>query len=230
MNEAPSGYPPTATSSPVTVPLDVDTPEPDRVLTPVLQPQTMEENMIVEPIIALPVYPLPSKPFPVQPAPKYSQSGFAPVIPLDIGREKTRRWRVANREIRGIAGGRWFARTWVGDKESEYASHLAAKAAAAAENEKQGGTPGAAAGVSSSSPPKTSVKGKGGGRSSVKSRSAPSLSGAPSTAPSRSGSVNPEPHMPHATRSPTKMRTFLAAPTSDGENEVEMMPVEPVDS
>jgi hypothetical protein len=33
-----------------------------------------------------------------------------------------RHWREANREIRGIAGGRWFAKTWVGDKESQFAT------------------------------------------------------------------------------------------------------------
>jgi len=38
----------------------------------------------------------------------------------------------ANREIRGIAGGRWFTRSWVGDKESELATAAVNAAAAAA--------------------------------------------------------------------------------------------------
>lgn len=46
-------------------------------------------------------------------------TGLAPVIPLDRSGKKARSWRVANREIRGIAGGRWFARSWVGEKDSD---------------------------------------------------------------------------------------------------------------
>jgi hypothetical protein len=42
---------------------------------------------------------------------------------------------------------------------------------------------------------------------------------------SRASSVVPEPHMPHATRAPTKMRTILT-PGSDLENDVEMAPTE----
>lgn len=76
-----------------------------------------------------PRYPLPSKPFHVQPAPKIG-TGWAPVLPLDRSGKKVRHWRPANREIRGIAGGRWFARSWLGDKESELASAQAAAAAA----------------------------------------------------------------------------------------------------
>ena len=81
--------------------------------------------------IALPIYPLPNKPYPVQPPPKIP-TGFAPVIPLDKSTNKPRHWRTANREIRGIAGGRWFARTWVGDKESELAMAAANRDVAAA--------------------------------------------------------------------------------------------------
>ncbi|KAI0323053.1 hypothetical protein OF83DRAFT_1167078 [Amylostereum chailletii] len=66
----------------------------------------------------LPRYPLPTKPFPVQAVPKIA-TGYAPALPLDRSGKKPRHWRMANREIRGIAGGRWFARSWVGDKESE---------------------------------------------------------------------------------------------------------------
>jgi Wiskott-Aldrich syndrome protein len=73
-----------------------------------------------------PRYPLPTKPFQVQPAPKIT-SGYAPTTPLDRTKGKSRRWRPAHREIRGIAGGRWFARTWVGERDSEFA--IAAEAA-----------------------------------------------------------------------------------------------------
>jgi Wiskott-Aldrich syndrome protein len=73
-----------------------------------------------------PRYPLPTKPFQVQPAPKIT-SGYAPTTPLDRTKGKPRHWRPAHREIRGIAGGRWFARAWVGEKDSEFA--IAAEAA-----------------------------------------------------------------------------------------------------
>ena len=85
---------------------------------------TMEDAGNLEGV-ALPQYPLPSKPFPVQPAPKIG-TGFAPTIVLDKSKKSVRRWRQVNREVRGIAGGRWFTRSWVGEKESEYASHQAA--------------------------------------------------------------------------------------------------------
>lgn len=68
-----------------------------------------------------PRYPLPTKPFQVQPPPKIT-TGYAPTTPLDRTKGKPRHWRPAHREIRGIAGGRWFARTWVGDKDSELAT------------------------------------------------------------------------------------------------------------
>jgi hypothetical protein len=62
----------------------------------------------------------------VQPPPKIT-TGYAPIIPLDRTKTKPRHWRPAHREIRGIAGGRWFARSWVGEKDSELA--VAAEAA-----------------------------------------------------------------------------------------------------
>lgn len=70
-----------------------------------------------------PVYRLPTKPFLVQPLPK-TGSGFAPTIPLEktYAKVPVRRWRKAQRVIRGIAGGQWVAPTWVGDKDSAYAS------------------------------------------------------------------------------------------------------------
>jgi hypothetical protein len=66
---------------------------------------------------AQPRYPLPSRPFAVQALPKVP-NGYAPVVPLDRTKLAPRHWRQAQREIRGIAGGRWFIRAWVGDKES----------------------------------------------------------------------------------------------------------------
>ncbi len=80
--------------------------------------------------VPLPAYPLPSKPFPVHPPVKIG-SGFAPIIPVDKSGKKARHWRQANREIRGIAGGRWFTKSWIGDKESEFATANAAAQAAA---------------------------------------------------------------------------------------------------
>ena len=73
-----------------------------------------------------PRYPLPTKPFQVQPPPKIS-TGYAPVVSLDRTKTKPRHWRLAHREVRGIAGGRWFARAWAGEKDSEFA--VAAEAA-----------------------------------------------------------------------------------------------------
>src|ERR1700742_1122217 len=75
--------------------------------------------------VPLPIYPLPTKPFPVQPPPKIP-TGFAPAAPLDKIGKKVRHWRIAQREIRGIGGGRWFVRSWVGDKVSEFAIAAAA--------------------------------------------------------------------------------------------------------
>ena len=76
--------------------------------------------------VPLPSYPLPTKPFAVHPPPKIP-TGFAANPPLDKSGKKVRHWRQANREVRGIAGGRWFVKTWIGDKESEYGvAHAAA--------------------------------------------------------------------------------------------------------
>ncbi|KAF7794337.1 hypothetical protein EIP86_005471 [Pleurotus ostreatoroseus] len=79
--------------------------------------------------IPLPVYPLPMKPPPVQPPQKIG-SGFAPIVPLDKSGKKVRHWRQVKREVRGIAGGRWFTQTWIGEKESEFATAAAAAASA----------------------------------------------------------------------------------------------------
>ncbi|KAG1813152.1 uncharacterized protein BJ212DRAFT_1366807 [Suillus subaureus] len=156
-------------------------------------------------IAPLPVYPLPSKPFPVQPPPKIG-AGFAPVLPLDRSGNKIRRWRTANREIRGIAGGRWFARTWVGDKESEYANATAAAAA----SHKNGDTDKI-----------TTPKGGGSisapllGKGSSKSKVARAMSGI-SAAPSRAGSIIAD-H--HPVKAPSKMRNIVAGPASEEGND-----------
>lgn len=81
--------------------------------------------------------PLPDDPGPAPsyPAPPKGFGVAQPLKPLttaprDLQVDRTaapvRRWRVARREIRGIAGGRWFARSWVGSKDSEWASASAA--------------------------------------------------------------------------------------------------------
>lgn len=156
-------------------------------------------------IAPLPVYPLPSKPFPVQPPPKIG-AGFAPMLPLDRSGNKIRRWRTANREIRGIAGGRWFARTWVGDKESEYANVTAAAAA----SHKNGDTDKI-----------TTPKGGGSisapllGKGSSKSKVARAMSGI-SAAPSRAGSIIAD-H--HPVKAPSKMRNIVAGPASEEGND-----------
>ncbi|KAF4573412.1 hypothetical protein AB1N83_007731 [Pleurotus pulmonarius] len=115
----------TAASSPVTTQIDVGSPDPESepIQLPPPAGATPEDTPLDATLenVALPIYPLPNKPFPVQHPPKIA-TGFAPVIPLDRTGRKVRHWRVANREIRGIAGGRWFVHCWVGDKESEYAS------------------------------------------------------------------------------------------------------------
>lgn len=110
----------TAASSPVTITRELDSPDPDLLHEDI--------NLEGQP---LPVYPLPSKPFPVQ-MPHKIGSGVSSAMPLDRSGKKVRRWRTAHREIKGIAGGRWFARSWVGEKESEYSAAVAEAAAAVA--------------------------------------------------------------------------------------------------
>ncbi|KAG6851405.1 hypothetical protein H0H93_005803 [Arthromyces matolae] len=189
LSEAPSG---TAASSPVTLQFDIGTPEPEES-NPAGSAAMMEEINLEN--VALPQYPLPTKPFPVQQASKIP-TGFAPVLPLDKSQKKVRHWREAKREIRGIAGGRWFAKTWVGGKDSEYASSQPK-----AGEERMSGIialPRLAA-TSVSAP----VKGKG------KAKAVSSL--AASAAPSRSGSSAPDLLAPNA-RPKTKMRNIVTAP------------------
>ena len=147
--------------------------------------------------VPIPVYPLPTKPFPVQPPPKIP-TGFAPLIAVDRGRTRVRHWREANREIRGIAGGRWFAKTWVGDKESQFAIY-----ASKSVDDK----------VSTSSTSKLPAQ-----LSKVVSKLKASKGGsvANSANPSRAASVVPEHSgnpITSAVRAPTKMRISQKAPS-----------------
>ncbi|KAF9447030.1 hypothetical protein P691DRAFT_803038 [Macrolepiota fuliginosa MF-IS2] len=171
--------------------------------------------------IPLPIYPLPSKPFPVQPPPKIP-TGFAPPLPLDKGGKKVRHWRTAQREIRGIAGGRWFVRSWVGDKDSEYATSVAAK-----EGEK-------ANGLSSKNLPSLSAPPLG--RGSGKKTKGASLNA--SAAPSRDGSVIPDANpsgnatpipITSTVRAPTKMRIqqLPEDPQSDAPMDTDPIPAPP---
>jgi hypothetical protein len=140
--------------------------------------------------VALPVYPLPSKPFPVLPPPKMA-TGFAPIMPLDKSGKKVRHWRQTNREIRGIAGGRWFARSWAGAKESEYAIAVAASLAnPPSETDKTAG-------------PKTSTA-----AAAVKKGKQQKTDTAPS---SRSSSAVPDVPPNRTTSGPSKMRTSHVA-------------------
>lgn len=150
----------------------------------------------------MPVYPLPSKPYPVQPPPKIA-TGFAPFIPLDRSGKKVRHWRTAHREIRGIAGGRWFARSWVGEKESEFASASASAPHRAID------------GVSLPKLSSVSISAPVGRKFKVpKAQSVASSS--------RAGSAVPAD--PHAVRAPTKMRSILTAPSSEAGNDSDMAP------
>jgi hypothetical protein len=204
----PKAYTGTAASSPA--PHDANSLEPD-----LLGPSDVNLEGI-----ALPVYPLPSKPFPVQPPPKIP-TGIAPVIPLDKV-HKPRRWRTANREIRGIAGGRWFTRSWVGDKESELAAAAVNAAAAAAilkanyETDKRAAMESGVArapDTPSGSMPATPAK-------APKPRPIKSQPG-PSVNTSRAASIASD-AVSHAPRPPTKMRTMLAGPASEAGNDSDM--------
>jgi len=202
-------YPGTAASSPVTLQFDQNSPEPDHAAPnsphTVLAPLAEEFNLDNVPI---PVYPLPTKPFPVQPPPKITTSGLAP-LPLDKSTKAVRHWRPARREIRGIAGGRWLARTWVGDKESEYASFIAADDKTSTSVTLPKVPP-----LSISAP---AIKSLGRLKASSKAGSV-----ATSATPSRAPSTNPEsqgiPIVTTAVRAPTKMRVLqLASSSGDGD-------------
>ncbi|EIN14373.1 hypothetical protein PUNSTDRAFT_140677 [Punctularia strigosozonata HHB-11173 SS5] len=150
----------------------------------------------------VPVYPLPNKPFPVQPPVKIG-TGFAPILPLDKSGKRVRRWRQANREVRGIAGGRWFARCWVGDRDSAFAEHLGGPS-----KTPQAFVDANATALSAVSLPKlASIS-----MSAASPGAAGTGRGSRSKGSSRSGSVPAEPHS-SVVRAPTKMRTSIIAST-----------------
>ncbi|KAJ7204430.1 hypothetical protein GGX14DRAFT_647011 [Mycena pura] len=194
-----TGYTVTAASSPVTAHFEVNTPEPESLPSYANGPLG-EDPLLNLQDTALPQYPLLAKPFSVQP-PQKINSGFAPVLPLDRTGAKVRHWRVVNREIRGIAGGRWFARTWVGEKESPLAIALASGA-----GEKQSSSLALpklpTMSISSPVPTKT-----------AKVRAGKTSSLTASTVPSRSSSTVP-----------SKMRTIMVAPKSDGDSDMVAAP------
>ncbi|KAI3622338.1 hypothetical protein WG66_015934 [Moniliophthora roreri] len=149
----------TAASSPIASSAKMGSAEPDTGTEPDVadedEPQAnamtpQEEEITLENLGPVPVYPLPTKPFPVLPPPKVS-TAFAPLIPLDKSKAKVRHWRVANREIRGIAGGRWFTRAWVGEKQSKFADSERLKATSAKADVKDAGKKDAGGGASASS-------------------------------------------------------------------------------
>ncbi|KAG8219398.1 Dopey, N-terminal-domain-containing protein [Butyriboletus roseoflavus] len=192
----------TAPSSPLPI-SRAASPEPEEVEPP---PPPVPEQPGESAHLPLPVYPLPSKPFPVQPPPKIG-TGFAPVQPLDRSGAKVRQWRVANREIRGIAGGRWFARSWVGDKESDLATTVAMASASTTARVADSDKIAVPKSVTSISAPALGKAGK-----SKATRGSVGIS----AAPSRSGSIVPELHTPKA---PSKMRNIITGPASEAGDE-----------
>lgn len=168
----------------------MDVPAPPAISAPTLS--NPDENLEGVPC---PVYPLPSKPFPVLPPVKIT-TGFATNLPLDKNHTQTRHWRLAKREIRGIAGGRWFAQSWVGDKESAYATSVANNPPPA-EVEKASGN----------SSTKLSTTGSKGSKKKEKTDTAAS---------SRSSSTVPDlPAPSRTTTGPSKMRTSHTAATEE---------------
>ncbi|KAF8507510.1 hypothetical protein BU17DRAFT_100436 [Hysterangium stoloniferum] len=73
-------------------------------------PPTVTPDLTFDPSTPVPSYPLPTRAFAVSQPPKIP-TGYAPFHPLEKG--PARKWTIMQREIRGIGGGRWFARTWV---------------------------------------------------------------------------------------------------------------------
>ncbi|KAJ8582093.1 hypothetical protein M405DRAFT_868118 [Rhizopogon salebrosus TDB-379] len=197
-----SAYTGTAPSSPLPLVRDGGSEHEDTEQAPA--PPPAEGTAEIAP---LPIYPLPSKPFPVQPPPKIG-TGFAPMLPLDRSGTKVRRWRTANREIRGIAGGRWFARSWVGDKESEFSNAPPMVSTAATHKNADPDKIGMSKVSGSISAP---LLGKGSG----KSKTSRAVSGISAT-PSRAGSIIPD-H--HPVKAPSKMRNIVAGPASDEGND-----------
>lgn len=210
-------YAGTATSSPTTLQFDQNSPEPENTApnSPHAVLPSLAEELNLE-NVPIPVYPLPTKPFPVQPPPKIT-SALAPLLPLDKSSKAVRHWRSARREIRGIAGGRWLARTWVGDKESEYASFVADSTAPgkSVTDDKTSTAVALPKLPVLSIPAPASIKSLGRLKASSKAGSV-----ATSATPSRAPSANPESQgIPITTvRAPTKMRILQLAPSSaDGD-------------
>ncbi|KAF8963954.1 hypothetical protein BDZ97DRAFT_1818733 [Flammula alnicola] len=208
-------YAGTAASSPVTAQFEQNSPEPENMppSSPPLASAPLAEETSLE-NVPIPVYPLPTKPFPVQPPPKIA-SGFAPLLPLDKSGRKVRHWREANREIRGIAGGRWLARTWVGEKESDYASFVSlanAQAKSADDKTSSGVALPKLSSVSISAPATTKALGKLKGSKAGSAVTSANPSRAPSAIPDTPGI----PINTSAVRAPTKMRILQLAPSSEG--------------
>jgi Wiskott-Aldrich syndrome protein len=111
--------PNTVASSPQ--PYEMDNPESEHI--PILSepPVYHELESAIDPENEpVPIWPLPTRVFPVQNLPKIP-TGNAPAQSLEKKTPLLRPWRQAQREVRGIAGGRWFVRSWIGEKDSEYA-------------------------------------------------------------------------------------------------------------
>ncbi|KZV99255.1 hypothetical protein EXIGLDRAFT_746223 [Exidia glandulosa HHB12029] len=108
-------------SSPAQHPRDLSV-EPD-------SPYVPESDLVTHPT-PVPSYTLPTRSFAVA-APIKTANTVPKDVQVDRNVTPVRRWRVARREIRGIAGGRWLARSWVGDTESGWADTSAEANAAA---------------------------------------------------------------------------------------------------
>ncbi|KZO94112.1 hypothetical protein CALVIDRAFT_600320 [Calocera viscosa TUFC12733] len=81
--------------------------------------------------LIMPAHGIPSRPFPVQaPLKPGNQPPPAPPQPIDKAGKKfmVRKWQNVRKEIKGIGGSRWFVRSWIGDKDSDYARHRAMSA------------------------------------------------------------------------------------------------------
>ncbi|KAH9948184.1 Dopey, N-terminal-domain-containing protein [Amylocystis lapponica] len=152
-----------------------------------IRKKTTNEDATLEGV-PIPIYPLPSKPFPVQPPVKIA-GGIAPTVTVDRSGKPVRRWRQVNREVRGIAGGRWFTRTWVGEKESEFASVAAAVQQTNADRESISAAGALAAGVAIPRLP-VLMSGSASGKH-AKSKAAKADAGISTGGPSRAASTPP---------------------------------------
>ncbi|KAG8740012.1 hypothetical protein FRC10_004852 [Ceratobasidium sp. 414] len=92
-----------------------------------LQPQPSTPAEIDPALLATaPRRPLPTRAFAVQAAPKTTQPALTvnggAGGGMDLNRRKVRQWGMKMREVKGVGGGSWWVRTWVGSPESQYAS------------------------------------------------------------------------------------------------------------